>query len=136
MPTIRRMDLGDLFAVLLIIVGAAGVRAWYLNVAADNARTNGPFRVQDDGWPAPAYAETRGRDTGTDLDVLVSSLNEKNQFASRPPYASQVEETAHVAPGYAYFLSLLDRVSSDADHADQLARWIHAGLGGLTAGLY
>jgi hypothetical protein len=136
MAAIRRMDMVDLIAFVLIIATAAGVRVWYLNAAANNATTSGPLQVQDEEEPAPAYVDTRGRATGTDLDVLVSNLKDNNQFASRPPFGSKVEETAHIAPGYPYFLSVLDRVSTDADHADQLARWIQASLGAMTAGLY
>jgi hypothetical protein len=136
MATIRRLELADLIAIALIVAAAAAVRVWYLSVAAENATTSSQLQVQDALPPAPASANPRGRATGTELDVLVDNLRERNQFASRPPFASQAEETAHIAPGYPYFLSLVDRVSGDADKADQLARWIQSGLGALTAGLY
>ncbi len=136
MATIRRMDLADLLAFVLIVAAAAGARVWYLNTAADNGMTSGPLRVQDGSPSVSTEGPIRGRNTGTELDVLVENLKEKNQFASRPPIASQVEETAHVAPGYPYFLSLIDRFAGDADQADQFTRWAQAGLGALTAGLY
>src|SRR5207249_4327804 len=104
MATIRRLGFADLIAFVLIVAASAGARVWYLNTAADNATTGGPLRVQDAQLPAPPDATPRGRPSGTELDVLVGNLKEKNQFAGRPPFGAQVEETAHVAPGYPYFL--------------------------------
>ena len=80
--------------------------------------------------------EIRGRAAGTEMDALADNLKTQNKLLGRAPFASQAEETAHIAPGYPYFLSLLDRFCSDADKADQLARWVQAGLGAITAGLY
>src|SRR5258708_5142323 len=136
MAAIRRMNLADVLAFVLIVAAAAGVRVWDLNTAADNATTNGPLRVQDAGPSAPSDANPRGRASGTELDVLVENLKEHNKFAARPPFAKAEEETAHISPGYPYFLSLIERLTGDADKTDQLARWIQAGLGALTAGLY
>jgi hypothetical protein len=136
MSAIRRMDLADMIAFIVIVAAAAGVRVWYLNTAADGASTSGPLRVQDD-WPAaPSDAQPRGRAAVTELDVLVGNLVTDNRFAARRPFAQKEEETAHVSPGYPYFLFLLERVTGDADKTDQLARWIQAGFGALTAGLY
>lgn len=136
MPSIRRMELADLIAFVLIVAAAAGARVWYLNSAADGASTSGPLRVQDAQPMVEGAAGIRGRATGTEIDVLVGNLKNNGEFTSRPPFAAQAEKTAHVAPGYPYFLSLLDRIGGDADKTDQLARWVQAGLGALTAGLY
>ncbi|HMF14896.1 MAG TPA: hypothetical protein VKE94_21420 [Gemmataceae bacterium] len=136
MATIQRLGLTDVIVFGMLLAVAAGVRVWFLSIAADNGTTIGPLRVQDARPPAPADTNPRGRSTGTELDVLAGNLKDKNQFACRPPFAQQVEETAHVSPGYPYFLSLLDRVSDGPDKADQVARWLQAGLGALTAGLY
>jgi 4-amino-4-deoxy-L-arabinose transferase-like glycosyltransferase len=70
------------------------------------------------------------------LDILVDNLVERDQFACRAPFAAATEETAHVAPGYPYFLSTLERLAGHRTDANELARWIQAGLGALTAGLY
>jgi hypothetical protein len=138
MATIRRLGLVDLIAFIVLVAAAAGARVWYLNTAASNATSSGPLRVQDAQAPATAEGDAgiRGRAAGTEIEVLAGSLKADNKLVGRPPFASKAEETAHVAPGYPYFLSLLDRFSSDADKADQLARWIQAGLGAVTAGLY
>src|SRR5262245_21937599 len=138
MATTPRLQLTDLLAFLLLVGAAAGARAWYLNAAAENAMTSGPIQAQD-LLPPAASAEggnARGKSSPTELDVLVGNIKDNNQFVGRPPFGAKAVETAHVAPGYPYFLALLDRLSSDADHADQLARWVHAGLGALTAGFY
>jgi hypothetical protein len=138
MATIRRLNLADLIAFVLIVAAAAGARVWYLNTAADSAATGGPLRMQDAQAVAPPEAgkEIRGRTAGTELDVLADNLKRENKLIGRPPFSASPEETAHIAPGYPYFLSLLDRFSSDADKADQLTRWVQAGLGAITAGLY
>jgi 4-amino-4-deoxy-L-arabinose transferase-like glycosyltransferase len=136
MSAIRRMDLADVVAVVMIVAAAAGIRVWYLNIAADAASTSGPIQLQD-AWPtAPSDSQPRGRATGTELDVVVGNLTKESRFAARPPFAQSEEETAHFSPGYPFFLSLLERVTGDADKTDRLARWIQAGFGALTAGLY
>jgi 4-amino-4-deoxy-L-arabinose transferase-like glycosyltransferase len=124
MTAMRRLDLADLLVFLVLVAAAAGARAWYLNAGADNATMDGPIRVQDESPRA------------TELDVLVKNLKEKNSFESKPPFGDKEEPTAHVAPGYAYFLSTLQRVQDDPAKADQLARWVQAGLGALAAGIY
>lgn len=124
MAAVRRLDLADLLVFLVMVAAAAGARAWYLNLGADNATTDGPIRVQDESPRA------------TELDVLVKNLKEKNSFDSKPPFGDKEEPTAHVAPGYAYFLSTLQRVQDDPAKADQLARWVQAGFGSLAAGFY
>jgi hypothetical protein len=130
------MDLTDWIAFVVIVAAAAGMRVWYLNVGADNATTSGPLWVQDARPPASPGTAPRGREPATELDELVANLTKDNRFAARPPFAKHEEETAHVAPGYSYFLSFLERLTSDADKTDQLARWIQAGMGALSAGLY
>jgi 4-amino-4-deoxy-L-arabinose transferase-like glycosyltransferase len=136
MSTIRRMELADLVAFALIVAAAAGVRVWYLSVAADNAATSGPLRVQDPRQAAPPDIQPRGRAAGNELDELVANLTKDNRFAARTPFALEEEETAHVAPGYPYCLSVLERLTGNADKTDRLVRWIQAGLGAVTAGLY
>jgi 4-amino-4-deoxy-L-arabinose transferase-like glycosyltransferase len=124
MSALRRLDLANLLVFVVIVAAAAGARVWYLNVGADNATTEGPIRVQD---KSPRAAE---------LEVLVKNLKEKNSFESKPPFADKEEPTAHVAPGYPYFLSVLQHVQDEPAKAEQLARWIQAGLGALAAGFY
>jgi hypothetical protein len=130
------MELSDWCIFLVIVAAAAGVRVWYLSTAADNATTGGPLRVQDALPVAPQETQPRGRAAGTELDVLVANLSKNDRFAARPPFARNEEETAHVSPGYPYFISLLERLTGDADMTDQFARWIQAGLGAISAGLY
>jgi len=136
MAAIRRMDFVDVIAFVVVVAAAAGARIWYLNVAADNGTTSGPLRVQDAQPPATSGTEARGRAAPNELDVLVANLTKDNRFAARPPFAQREEETAHVAPGYPYSLSMLERLTGDAERTDLFARWIQAGLGALTAGLY
>src|SRR5262249_22618708 len=78
----------------------------------------------------------RGSSGPTELDILVANLVDRDQFACRPPFAKATEETAHVSPGYPYFISVLERFRRDHHRADVTARWIQAGLGAMTAGLY
>ena len=60
MATMRRLQLADLIAFVLIVAAAAGARVWYLNAAAEGATTEGPLVVQD-AQPAAAGMAT-GRD--------------------------------------------------------------------------
>jgi hypothetical protein len=139
MATGRHFNLTDFIAFLLLVAAAAGVRVWYLSVAADNALDEGPIRVQD----AQPYASgpdvsapIRGHGSPSELDVLVNNLKERYQFKSRPPFGQMEQETAHVAPGYPFFLSLLERLGDDSARTDQVARRIQAGLGAFSVGLY
>jgi len=124
MAAIRRLDVVDLVAFAVIVAAAAGARVWYLNTAADQASTSGPLRVQDAQPMATSEEgrEIRGRAAGTEMDALADNLKTQNKLLGRAPFASQAEETAHIAPGYPYFLSLLDRFPgrSRRDHGRPL----------------
>jgi hypothetical protein len=116
----HRLTLADLLLLTAIIALAAGLRGGYLMKYADNARNDGPLRV-----------ETPPRE----LDALVRNLKENQRFASRSPYDTEEKETAHIAPGYPYVMWLVSRTVEDATLPATM-RWIQGGLGALTAGLY
>jgi hypothetical protein len=119
----RRFGVADLLLLLLVLAIAAGARVGYVWYAADGGKTNGPLAVQDEALaPGEAYH-------------LAQSLKENNLFMAKAPFASDVELTAHTAPGYPYLLALT-AYAAEASQRDVLVRWIQVGLGTLTAGLY
>ena len=141
MAEMRRLNLADVFLFVLILAAAAGPRFWYLTTCADNANQSGPLQVQDLQFPLaglPKDTELRGHKAGTatELDQLANNLKNDHWFGSFAPFADKEEQTAHVAPGYPWLLSLLSRTQSDAANTDRIMRWIQCGLGALTAGLY
>src|SRR5437763_11530504 len=94
MAELRRFGLLDALLFLAIVLGAGGIRVWYVVVCADNANSSGPLQVQD---PTPAEQET-----------LVRNLRENGSFSSTAALADAEELTAHTSPGYPYALSLLE----------------------------
>ena len=121
MTEVRRFGLVDVLLLLLVLASAAGTRASYLVVCAENGTNAGPWRVQDD--------------PPQELLSLALNLKERNWFGSEAPLAAahQQELTAHTAPAYPWLLSLVARLPVVFDPA---VRWLQVGLGTLTAGLY
>ena len=116
----HRFTLADILILTAVVALAAGLRGGYVMRCADNARHDGPLRVET---PPP------------ELDALVRNLKENQRFASRSPYDSEEKDTAHIAPGYPYLMWLVSRTVAD-DSLPATMRWIQCGLGALTAGLY
>jgi hypothetical protein len=135
----RRFGFIDLVLLLLIVAGAAGVRAWYLSAYANNGQTDGPWQVQDSpprvAVELPAGADLNGKTDPNEQDALVHNLKQHKWFGSLAPLSAGEEQTAHTSPGYPwlrYWLSEIPGLSFD----DTKLRWLQAGLGALTAGLY
>jgi hypothetical protein len=116
----RRFTLGDILLLTAIVALAAGLRGGYLMRCTDNARNDGPLRVET---PPP------------ELGSLVRNLKENQHFASRGPYDAEEKDTAHTAPGYPYLMWLVSLTVEDAALPATM-RWIQCALGALTAGLY
>jgi hypothetical protein len=138
MTELRRFGWTDFLFLVLVLLAAAGARVGYLLVYADRAGNAGPYLVQGPPTPLtdlPPKTELRGQARPTELDSLVHNLKEHQWFGSLAPFAAGEEQTAHVAPGYPWLLSLLARVLDPASF-EPAVRWIQAGLGTLTAGLY
>jgi 4-amino-4-deoxy-L-arabinose transferase-like glycosyltransferase len=136
MSDLRRFGVIDLSLLLAVLLSAASARVWYLGTCADAGVSAGPFQVQDSSPPAtglPQGTEVRGRTNPTQLDVLVQNLTDEGRFAGPAPLAARPESTAHTAPGYPLFLSLVARFSADGDRT---TRWLQCALGALTAALY
>jgi 4-amino-4-deoxy-L-arabinose transferase-like glycosyltransferase len=121
----RPFGLVDVLLFLAVVLGAAGVRGWYLNEYTTQGTQPGPVEVQGAAGP--------------DLDILVGNLKDTNSFRGRTPLTSEEKETAHTAPGYPWLLSLLHRSHEGLgvlSSVDQEVRWLQGILGALTAGLY
>jgi hypothetical protein len=134
-----RFGRGDLVLFLIVLLVAAGARAWYLSVCASNGASDGPLLVQDPSpvlTGLPPATTMHGHSPPTELDALVHNLKEDRWFGSLAPLANAEEQTAHLAPGYPWFLFLLEQIPINLGPADQVARWLQCGLGALTAGLY
>jgi hypothetical protein len=119
MTAIPRFRFVDGMQLLLVLAVAAGVRAGYLNLCADNGYNAGPLRVQDD--------------RPEEIQTLVDNLAQYQWFGGFAPFARVEEQTAHTSPGYPWLLGLLARAPS---YLPPTVRWIQCGLGALTAGLY
>lgn len=135
---VRRFRLLDSLLLLVVVGIAAGTRVWYLTACAENGTATGPLRVQD-AAPVPPYpegTELRGRPHPTELDALVHHLTAAGAFRALAPLAATEETTAHVAPGYPFLLSLLERLPSASGPVEWAARWLQCLLGTVTAGLY
>jgi hypothetical protein len=138
MSEMRRFGFGDLLALLLVVVVAGGLRGSYLWFLSDQAKDNGPWLVQD---PIPsvkdaAEAKNLRHTTPNQLDLLVYNLKERRTFTSEAPLGAGPELTAHVAPGYPWLMSLIERAPLDPSVIDPGIRWLQAGLGTLTAAFY
>lgn len=120
MAETRRFTLADALLLASVIALAAATRAGYLWSCADSARNAGPLLVE-----TPAE----------ELDELARNLKDNHRFVSRAPFAAKEEETAHIAPGYPWLMSLVARMTA-AETRDSTLRWLQCGLGALTAGLY
>jgi 4-amino-4-deoxy-L-arabinose transferase-like glycosyltransferase len=142
MLDIRRFTLADFLVLLLVLAAAAGARAGYLTACADGGRTEGPLRVQEAGPPLTDFTpseEVRGYPRPTDLDTLIDNVHRHLWFGNLAPFASHEEQTAHASPGYPWLVGLLGRgldASLGPGRLDSAVRWLQAGLGTLTAGLY
>jgi 4-amino-4-deoxy-L-arabinose transferase-like glycosyltransferase len=117
----RRFSMGDVFLLVLIVVAAAGTRAWYVNVCCRQGHDDGPFQVQDD-WK-------------TERDAVVTNLGAGRGAVAPWPLRGD-EPSPYPAFAYPWLLSVLDRTSHDLDVTYQRVRWIQVGLGAITAGLY
>lgn len=120
MAEMRRLTLTDGLLLAVIIALAAATRAGYLMSCADNARNGGPLVVETP--PEGLYK-------------LANNLKDIHHFVCRAPFAAEEEETAHLAPGYPWLMSLIARVTAEGTR-DSTLRWLQCGLGALTAGLY
>lgn len=118
----RRFGLVDALLLLAVLAAAAGTRAGYLYVACGQGTNDGPFQVQSD-WHA-------------ERDALVEQFKATRLFIAKAPLAEGPEPTAHRAVGYPALLGLLESQWPDRGAAWQLVRWVQAGLGVLSAGLY
>jgi hypothetical protein len=78
----------------------------------------------------------RGHEPPSELDALIYHLAEQRSFESLAPLAGSEEKTAHVAPGYPWLVSWLERSPVDLNPVDRTVRWIQCGLGSLTALFY
>jgi hypothetical protein len=135
MSELRRWGLADLAALLIVLGIAAGIRSWYIAVAADAGMGTPALEVE--GQPPrpdfPADTLRRGRKQPSELDNLVHNLEEERWFGSLAPLADKEEKTAHVSPAYPWLVSLMARWDIPVDGG---VRWVQAGLGTLTAACY
>lgn len=120
MAEMRRLTVTDGLLLAAIIALAAATRAGYLMSCTDNARNGGPLVVET---------------PPEELEALAHNLKEIRHFVCRAPFAAEEEETAHIAPGYPWLMSLVARVTAEGTR-DSTLRWLQCGLGALTAGLY
>jgi hypothetical protein len=131
----RRWGMADLAALLLVLVVAGALRAWYVASCADGGEGTPALEVQ--GQPprrdfAPDV-KLRGREQPGELDDLVHNLQENRRFASLAPLADKEEKTAHVSPAYPWLVGLAARWELSVDAT---VRWAQAILGTLTAACY
>jgi hypothetical protein len=122
MTELRRFTLADLLLFVLIVGSAGAIRAGYLALCCRQATNDGPYQVQDDNR--------------AERDSLVRNLQEGNGFMGRAPLAAAEEKTAHVSIAYPWLLSLVNLKSDDPEANFRIVRWVQAGLGALTAGIY
>src|SRR5207302_2012956 len=64
----------------------------------------------------------------SELEELARNIREDHRFVCRAPLSDREEETAHMAPGYAWLLGMAGRVQEDPG---PLLRWAQCGLGTL-----
>lgn len=116
---------------LLVLVGAAGVRYWYLNQLAHPA-DQGAWRVQ----VLPAL-DSNGK---SEADQLVDGLAEGGLvqgFRGPAPLAKEAEQTAHVMPLFPLYRYAVEKLLANkvgfSERPGDLLRWSHLLLGSLTA---
>jgi hypothetical protein len=126
-----RFGVIDLVCMLLLVGVAAGVRAAYVADYSGDGQGSPAFEVQGQG-PARPLPGTNG-ETRTELQELVHNLRDTRRFACRAPLADHDEETADVAPGYPWLVSLAGQFT---DTPEMLIRWVQCGLGALTVLCY
>src|SRR5947209_3213693 len=126
-----RFGLVDLACLLLVVGGAAGLRAGYIAHYAGDGPADTVFVVQGQGPTRAVPGETGAQ--RSELEDLAHHLNEQRWFGCLAPLADRDEETADVAPGYPWLLSLAARVQ---DEPAMLVRWVQCGLGALTVLCY
>lgn len=132
MTTPPRMGFAGFVQLLLVVALAAGLRAGYLHVAADNGGGAPAIVVQGDGAPVHDPREDPGRqEPPVALQELVQHLTEQGGFAAQAPLTEQSEPTAHVAPGYPWLVAQFGRLDASPD---RWVRWAQCVLGSLTAG--
>ncbi len=132
------------WALALVVATAAGARGWYVAACADFGHA--PPRLEVQGKPQPALRADRlpavapngeigfrQRKPATQLDDLVHNIQEHGWFGCRAWLCDQEEETAHVAPLYAWVMASLARWDVPAD---AVLRWAQVVLGVLTAACY
>ena len=91
MAETRRFGRGDLVLFLVVLLAAAGARAWYLSVCASNGASEGPLLVQDPSpvlTGLPPATTMHGHSPPTELDALVHNLKEHHWFGSLAPLAN------------------------------------------------
>jgi hypothetical protein len=135
----RRFNAGDVILLLLVLALAAGARVWYLTNLADGGRNGGPLQVQDSQpllTGLPPDTVMHGHSPPSELDALVHNLTEHRWFGCLAPLAAAEETTAHVAPGYPWLVSWLERAPIDLSPVDRTVRWLQCGLGTFTAAFY
>lgn len=119
----RPFLVSEFLLLVLTLLGAGGVRGWYLHACAESGQTSGPYLVQGE--------DTADRASG-ERDTLIRHLSERNVYTQKSPLAGAEEATAHAAPGYPWLLSLANRLAL----GEGPLRWAQGVLGTLTAGLY
>jgi 4-amino-4-deoxy-L-arabinose transferase-like glycosyltransferase len=119
MSVLPRFGLKEILLLLLVVAVAAGLRVGYLLVYCDNATAWSPIAVQ-------------GMQSDEQRD-LINSLRDNWWFGGRPTFGPTVDQSAHVAPGYPWLVSLIARLPLDLEVT---VRWSQCGLGAITAGLY
>lgn len=108
---------GTLFALFLVMSVAGFARVGYLTLCADQGRLGPGLVVQGDSPD----------------DNVAANLVAHGWFGAVAPLSPGEEATAHVAPGPAY---IARAAAWMFDHPEPMLRWLHAGLGILTAGCY
>jgi 4-amino-4-deoxy-L-arabinose transferase-like glycosyltransferase len=138
MADVRRFTWADVLLLLTVVAAAAGLRAGYLIVWADQGRQPGPLVVQGPGpilTDLPADTPMFGERPPSETAALAHNLKEHGWYGSLAPFAPAEEQTAHAAPGYPWVLSLLARFVPQ-DQLGTVIRWSQCGLGSVAAGLY
>src|SRR5262249_22849051 len=131
MTDLQRFGLLDGLLFLLVLTAAAGARVWYVANYADGGEKPGTLAVQD---PRPELWERDGQ--GGRAGSLVQHWRDDRRFEMRAPLAADEELTAHISPGYPWFLGSLARWFEDDRDLLGILLWTQCGLGACTAGFY